>query len=91
MAAVSYNINPEHVNSHPYYAAFVQDEWRATRNLTLTLGIRYNLELGSIEQNNHYVFLDTTSPSPLKAPFRRFEAAKLLIDAAVKRTITHAR
>ena len=68
VAAVSYNINPEHVNSHPYYAAYVQDEWRATRNLTLTFGMRYNLELGSIEQNNHYVYLDTTSPSPLKVP-----------------------
>ena len=67
-ASVSYNINPENVNSHPYYAAFVQDEWRATRNLTVTLGLRYNLELGSIEQNNHYVFLDRTSPSPLKVP-----------------------
>ena len=34
----------------------------------MTFGIRYNLELGSIEQNNHYVYLDTTSPSPLKVP-----------------------
>ena len=48
--------------------AYVQDEWRATRNLTVTFGMRYNLELGSIEQNNHYVYLDTTSPSPLRVP-----------------------
>ena len=31
VAAVSYNINPRHVNSHPYYAGYVQDSWRATR------------------------------------------------------------
>jgi hypothetical protein len=68
VASVSYNINPENVNSHPYYAAYVQDEWRATRNLTLTVGLRYNLELGSIEKNNHYVYLDTTNASPLKVP-----------------------
>ena len=68
VASVSYNINPRHVNSHPYYAGYVQDSWRATRNLTVTFGIRYNLELGSIEQNDHYVNLDTTSPSPLQAP-----------------------
>ena len=68
VAAVSYNINPENINSHPYYAVYAQDEWRATRRLTLTLGLRYNLELGSQEQSNHYVYLDTTSPSPLKAP-----------------------
>jgi hypothetical protein len=46
----------------------VQDEWRAARNLTLTLGLRYNLELGSIERNNHYVYLDPVSPSPLQVP-----------------------
>ena len=65
VAAVSYNINPRHVNNHPYYAGYVQDAWRVTRNLTITLGLRYNLELGSIEQNDHYVNLDTTSSSPL--------------------------
>ena len=67
-ASVSYNINPRHVNNHPYYAGYLQDTWRAARNLTLTFGIRYNLELGSIEQNDHYVNLDTTSPSPLRVP-----------------------
>ncbi|MEO8591711.1 MAG: TonB-dependent receptor [Candidatus Solibacter sp.] len=68
VAAMSYNINPIHNNSHPYYAAYVQDEWRATKTLTVTVGLRYNLELGSAEKNNHYVYLDTTSPSPLKVP-----------------------
>ena len=68
VASVSYNINPEHVNSHPYYAGYFQDEWRATRSLTVTLGLRYNLELGSVEQNNHYVYLDMDSASPLKVP-----------------------
>ena len=68
VASVNYNINPEHVNSHPYYAAYVQDEWRINKKLTLSIGVRYNLELGSIEQNNHYVFLDPTSPSPVKVP-----------------------
>jgi len=68
VAATSYNINPANVNSHPYYAGYVQDEWRATRSLTVTAGLRYNVELGSIEQSNHYVYLDTTSPSPLSVP-----------------------
>jgi hypothetical protein len=68
VAAVSYLINPQNVNSHPYYAGFIQDEWRATHRLTFMLGVRYNVELGSIEQNNHYVYLDTTSASPLKVP-----------------------
>ncbi len=28
VAAVSYNYNPGNSNSHPYYAGYVQDEWR---------------------------------------------------------------
>src|SRR5207237_1441700 len=39
-ASVSYNINPIFNNSHPYYAAFLQDEWKATSRLTLTFGLR---------------------------------------------------
>ena len=68
VAAVSYNFNPGNSNSHPYYAGYVQDEWRPTRKLTVSLGVRYNLELGSIEESNHYVYLDTTSPSSLSVP-----------------------
>jgi len=67
-ASVSYNINPTFNNTHPYYAGFAQDEWRATKDLTLTFGVRYNLELGSIEDKNRYVYLDTASASPLKVP-----------------------
>ena len=67
-AGVSYNINPIFENHHPYYAAYFQDEWRATKRLTLSFGIRYNLEMPTIEKNDSYVYLDLTTPSPLKVP-----------------------
>ncbi|MCZ2078006.1 MAG: TonB-dependent receptor [Bryobacteraceae bacterium] len=67
-AAVSYQINPHWKNNHPYYGAYFQDEWRVTSRLTLTMGLRYSLELPSIETNNQYVYLDLTSPSPLQVP-----------------------
>jgi hypothetical protein len=65
-ASASYPINPNYKNRHPYYAAYVQDEWRATRRLTLTFGVRYNLEMPSIENSDQYIYLDLASPSPLK-------------------------
>ena len=36
--------------------------------MTLTLGVRYNLELPSIEHKDQYIYLDLVSPSPLKVP-----------------------
>lgn len=68
VAGVSYNINPIFNNSHPYYAAYFQDEWKITSRATLTLGVRYNLELPTVEENNRYVYLDLASKSPLNVP-----------------------
>ncbi len=68
VASVSYELYPLNIYNHPYYAAYAQDEWRATPNLAVTYGVRYNLELGDKENSNHYVYLDPTSPSPLQVP-----------------------
>ena len=38
------------VNSN-YYAAYLQDDWRATSRLTLNLGLRYELETPDVERN----------------------------------------
>lgn len=65
VASVSYTVRPVERHLHPYYAGFVQDEMKLTQKLTLTLGIRYNLELPRTEANNQYVFLDLESPSPV--------------------------
>jgi hypothetical protein len=39
----------------PYYGAFVQDSWRASRKLTLNLGLRMEHEAGSTERYNHMI------------------------------------
>ncbi|HWB96496.1 MAG TPA: TonB-dependent receptor, partial [Bryobacteraceae bacterium] len=65
VASVGYTVRPIEEHVHPYYAGFVQDEIKVRPNLTLTFGIRYNLELPRTENNNQYVFLDLDSPSPL--------------------------
>ncbi|HEY9139090.1 MAG TPA: hypothetical protein VIM67_12525, partial [Terriglobus sp.] len=64
---VSSGFAPAFVASHPYFAAYAQDEFHLTPKLTLTYGLRYNLELPDLEAKNQYVYLDLTSSSPLNS------------------------
>ncbi|HUP38891.1 MAG TPA: carboxypeptidase-like regulatory domain-containing protein [Vicinamibacterales bacterium] len=41
--------------SNPYYAGFVQDTWRATQNLTLNFGLRYEFEDGIKEAEDRWI------------------------------------
>ena len=51
-----------------YHAAYFQDDWRASRKLTLNLGLRYELEGATTERYNRNLRgFDTTTPSPLDA------------------------
>ncbi len=65
VSSVSYTLRPIELHRHPYYAWFFQDEWKLRNNLTLTLGIRYSLELPRTEDGDKYVFLDLESRNPL--------------------------
>ena len=41
--------------SNPYYAGFFQDTWRATQNLTLNFGLRYEFEDGITESEDRWI------------------------------------
>jgi hypothetical protein len=71
-SGITYTVRPLEEHRHPYYAFYVQDEWKITPSLTLTYGVRYNLELPRTEKNNQYVFLDLDSPSPLASRVPQF-------------------
>ena len=58
---VSSGFSPGFLYGHPYYAIYAQDEYHATTKLTLTYGLRYNLELPDIEKRISM----STSISPL--------------------------
>lgn len=64
---VSSGFSPGFHYSHPYYALYLQDEYHATPKLTLTYGLRYNLELPDKESSNQYVYLNLNSSSPLNS------------------------
>ena len=60
--AASYDV------SMNYNGFFVQDDWRVSQNLTLNLGLRYELESGLREAEGRFVTgFDTTAASPLRA------------------------
>jgi hypothetical protein len=66
-ATVSSGYAPAYRFHHPYYAFYAQDQYRMTPKLTLTYGLRYNLELPDTEDRNQYIFLDLVSPSPMNS------------------------
>jgi hypothetical protein len=65
LATVSSGYEPETQSVHYYYAGYAQDIWKLTPRLTLTYGLRYNLETGDVEKNNLLNYIDTTSTSPI--------------------------
>ena len=49
-------------------AGFLQDNWKVTPQLTLNLGIRYDLETPRTERHNRMSYVDPTAPNPLQVP-----------------------
>jgi len=45
------------------YDFFVQDDWKATRNLTVNVGVRYDLHPGWFERNDRLAFFDIATGS----------------------------
>lgn len=64
----SVDIEPKAYYTTSYYAPFIQDDWRATPKLTLTVGVRYDVMPYYVERHNraNYAF-DTKDVNPANA------------------------
>jgi hypothetical protein len=53
--------------TQPYNGMFVQDDWRIRPDLTVNLGVRYDIELGFRERYNRWADFDPSAINPLSA------------------------
>lgn len=66
--SMSSDNNASYALMNPYYAWYGQDTWRATRNLTLTLGLRVEYEQAPTERYNRALTgFDSTAQLPIAA------------------------
>jgi len=78
-ASGSAPINPAYAYGFHYYGTFVQDDWRVTGKLTLSLGLRWDYESPVTERNNQEnAGFDPNATSPLQVvdPFQPGVAQK---------------
>lgn len=67
LATVTSGYEPMTRSHHFYYGLYAQDIWKLTSKLTVTYGLRYDIEMGDIENENLLNYIDTTSTSPINS------------------------
>jgi len=67
-SSMSTDNNASYALMNPYYAWYGQDTWRATRNLTITLGLRVEYEQAPTERYDRAItYFDPTIQLPIAA------------------------
>ena len=48
----SIDYNKTHFDYYPTYAGYIQDDWKVTKRLTMNIGLRYDIQMGTKERHN---------------------------------------
>jgi hypothetical protein len=58
---------PAVASALPYYGLYAQDTWQATRKLTATFGLRYEVQTGATERFNRLAAFDPNVVNPISS------------------------
>ena len=64
----NYHIDPKAFTRASYWGFFIQDDWKITRKLTVTLGLRYEFDIPRHELQNRLSYWDLNAASPISVP-----------------------
>jgi hypothetical protein len=83
-ASSQFEIASDGLFSQMYHGFFVQDDWKASRNLSVNLGLRLEVNSGMREsQNRNLAGFDFTTPNPIEAAAQAAYAAKPIAEIPV--------
>ncbi len=65
--------DPTATDASGYVALFVQDDWKITKNLTINMGLRWDVEIPRTDRFNQLSYWDPSLPSPIVLPAGSFD------------------
>ena len=83
--------NPDFALGQHYHAAFVQEDWKATRKLTMNLGLRWEYEEPVTDRYNLFTNFDANAAAAIQVPGLNLHGGPTFPGASGTRFVTDPR